>query len=130
MSWKVLCLFFFSSRRRHTRCALVTGVQTCALPISTRPSEQQHEGGWSLSHSHARDFPLQVDTGLRLHAGAHLIAQILDVGGGGVPKVQQEIAVLFGNLRPAFPQAPTTGRVDELPCLVALGLLARSEERC
>src|SRR3546814_9528051 len=29
-----LC-FFFSSRRRHTRCALVTGVQTCALPIST-----------------------------------------------------------------------------------------------
>src|SRR3546814_1843910 len=24
---------FFSSRRRHTRCALVTGVQTCALPI-------------------------------------------------------------------------------------------------
>src|SRR3546814_1478373 len=27
------CCFFFSSRRRHTRCALVTGVQTCALPI-------------------------------------------------------------------------------------------------
>src|SRR3546814_1020140 len=27
--------FVFSSRRRHTRCALVTGVQTCALPIST-----------------------------------------------------------------------------------------------
>src|SRR3546814_10545389 len=36
--------FFFSSRRRHTRCALVTGVQTCALPVClgharlTRPS--------------------------------------------------------------------------------------------
>src|SRR3546814_3501177 len=28
-------VFFFSSRRRHTRCALVTGVQTCALPILT-----------------------------------------------------------------------------------------------
>src|SRR3546814_16695093 len=26
-------MFFVSSRRRHTRCALVTGVQTCALPI-------------------------------------------------------------------------------------------------
>src|SRR3546814_3910853 len=26
--------FFFSNRRRHTRCALVTGVQTCTLPIS------------------------------------------------------------------------------------------------
>src|SRR3546814_9884806 len=31
-------LFFFSSRRRHTRCALVTGVQTCALPISVMSS--------------------------------------------------------------------------------------------
>src|SRR3546814_7304156 len=29
-------VFFFSSRRRHTRCALVTGVQTCALPIYRR----------------------------------------------------------------------------------------------
>src|SRR3546814_3871917 len=35
----VLCyIFFFSSRRRHTRCALVTGVQTCALPIFERPA--------------------------------------------------------------------------------------------
>src|SRR3546814_6541851 len=32
-TWAVLSVFFFSSRRRHTRCALVTGVQTCALPI-------------------------------------------------------------------------------------------------
>src|SRR3546814_18909984 len=35
----VLCFFFFfvffSCKRRHTRCALVTGVQTCALPIYT-----------------------------------------------------------------------------------------------
>src|SRR3546814_8263257 len=39
-----LCVsfFFFSSRRRHTRCALVTGVQTCALPISL-----QQEKGWT-----------------------------------------------------------------------------------
>src|SRR3546814_7514977 len=33
MSCFLLFLFFFSSRRRHTSCALVTGVQTCALPI-------------------------------------------------------------------------------------------------
>src|SRR3546814_4298794 len=33
-------VFLFSSRRRHTRCALVTGVQTCALPISS-----DHIGG-------------------------------------------------------------------------------------
>src|SRR3546814_2485868 len=34
LHYSALCeFFFFSSRRRHTRCALVTGVQTCALPI-------------------------------------------------------------------------------------------------
>src|SRR3546814_1832618 len=43
--------FFFSSRRRHTRCALVTGVQTCALPISasvadvTEPEERVKQFG-------------------------------------------------------------------------------------
>src|SRR3546814_2688038 len=36
----VVC-FFFSSRRRHTRCALVTGVQTCALPISFKEAYQE-----------------------------------------------------------------------------------------
>src|SRR3546814_4023923 len=45
-----LCLiflcFFFSSRRRHTRCALVTGVQTCALPIWRMPRER---GGQHLT---------------------------------------------------------------------------------
>src|SRR3546814_12147752 len=46
--------FFFSSRRRHTRCALVTGVQTCALPISgvrvqrlQAPRLAQHVGVFS-----------------------------------------------------------------------------------
>src|SRR3546814_20014190 len=34
--------FFFSSRRRHTRCALVTGVQTCALPIYLRHGLAQY----------------------------------------------------------------------------------------
>src|SRR3546814_3222106 len=36
----ILTFFFFSSRRRHTRCALVTGVQTCALPISLPSSKR------------------------------------------------------------------------------------------
>src|SRR3546814_1804051 len=53
----VLCVFFFSSRRRHTRCALVTGVQTCALPISLRqpwvsvtiPTEQGMERGMAVA---------------------------------------------------------------------------------
>src|SRR3546814_6210799 len=39
-SWGEFC-FFFSSRRRHTRCALVTGVQTCALPICQRAVDRR-----------------------------------------------------------------------------------------
>src|SRR3546814_10091100 len=39
----VFCCFFFSSRRRHTRCALVTGVQTCALPISNNTADPTGE---------------------------------------------------------------------------------------
>src|SRR3546814_7176180 len=41
--------FFISSRRRHTRCALVTGVQTCALPILVRKRRSRTNG--SLRHS-------------------------------------------------------------------------------
>src|SRR3546814_2351902 len=37
--------FFFSSRRRHTRCALVTGVQTCALPICVCSTSSRTGGG-------------------------------------------------------------------------------------
>src|SRR3546814_7622869 len=51
--------FFFSSRRRHTRCALVTGVQTCALPIS-RAEEKRRvlvpQGSWNMSES----VPLRI----------------------------------------------------------------------
>src|SRR3546814_9551493 len=50
----VFRFFFFSSRRRHTSCALVTGVQTCALPIS-RPASPcstrriSAAWGWGMS---------------------------------------------------------------------------------
>src|SRR3546814_5537686 len=46
----VLYFFFFSSRRRHTRCALVTGVQTCALPISTFVSDAVTESNNFVEH--------------------------------------------------------------------------------
>src|SRR3546814_5241966 len=48
-SFVIFDCFFFSSRRRHTRCALVTGVQTCALPIleiiERRALERRVEAG-------------------------------------------------------------------------------------
>src|SRR3546814_8972630 len=45
--------FFFSSRRRHTRCALVTGVQTCALPIFLA-ADRGRRGG-RVTRARARD---------------------------------------------------------------------------
>src|SRR3546814_9633470 len=56
------CIFFFASRRRHTRCALVTGVQTCALPISVEPADRHH------GHSRGQLVPSSVvrpDNGCR-----------------------------------------------------------------
>src|SRR3546814_2056962 len=54
----VLCelVFFFSSRRRHTRCALVTGVQTCALPISASQT---------TTHTHRTSLAQQTIKGTR-----------------------------------------------------------------
>src|SRR3546814_6552379 len=50
--YHVLCSsFFFSSRRRHTSCALVTGVQTCALPISFLSASSVVGGPQAISAS-------------------------------------------------------------------------------
>src|SRR3546814_17601155 len=48
--------FFFSSRRRHTRCALVTGVQTCALPIYERASPRRRAAFGQPPDLHAIDL--------------------------------------------------------------------------
>src|SRR3546814_8128196 len=50
--------FFFSSRRRHTRCALVTGVQTCALPI------------WAEHHAHPERGDITVAEALDMERPA------------------------------------------------------------
>src|SRR3546814_3120477 len=52
--------FFFSSRRRHTRCALVTGVQTCALPISPREGAAPARDGEKGSRFDAGAVPATV----------------------------------------------------------------------
>src|SRR3546814_9177654 len=59
----VVVLFFFSSRRRHTRCALVTGVQTCALPICGScgsDSELLHTSNSCFSQKLPEVFPGRV----------------------------------------------------------------------
>src|SRR3546814_1747353 len=54
--FECLFLFFFSSRRRHTRCALVTGVQTCALPIFLRLGKAAVELALPDLHTIAADM--------------------------------------------------------------------------
>src|SRR3546814_6194934 len=58
-------LFFFSSRRRHTSCALVTGVQTCALPIYHQPRDE-----------HGEDREQQEAINARADAADHDLAQL------------------------------------------------------
>src|SRR3546814_1515253 len=62
--YSIWSCFFFSSRRRHTRCALVTGVQTCALPIWKNMTTEQ--------------TPYQVLAEVLEHESLHL-AQLIDL---------------------------------------------------
>src|SRR3546814_4790155 len=65
MNGVFILLCFFSSRRLHTRCALVTGVQTCALPIYER----------MILFAETQIFllirPLRLDAGYKARIGAH-----------------------------------------------------------
>src|SRR3546814_13465968 len=59
----ILSVFVFSSGRRHTRCALVTGVQTCALPIfSTRPGSGQSSRRSTQENTKGRDCTRRAAT--------------------------------------------------------------------
>src|SRR3546814_1968026 len=65
------CYFFFSSRRRHTRCALVTGVQTCALPICKRWTVGIPNAGIGVDDAH-RAFPRDEDSAV-VDPGLHAV---------------------------------------------------------
>src|SRR3546814_7798588 len=67
----VRCYFVFSSRRRHTRCSLVTGVQTCALPILSTARCLARR--WKAAN-------LPLFRRLTLHAATNPEADDLDLG--------------------------------------------------
>src|SRR3546814_7882888 len=90
-------VFFFSSRRRHTRCALVTGVQTCALPILlcqgrgsaansivcfllgvTSVDPMKHELLFSRFMSAERDEPPDIDVDFEHERREEVIQHIYD----------------------------------------------------
>src|SRR3546814_10300167 len=67
----LVCVFFFSSRRRHTRCAVVTGVQTCALPILIGEIRSIESARYSekilIKHMPQRPFLMDADMARRFH---------------------------------------------------------------
>src|SRR3546814_2557382 len=75
--------FFFSSRRRHTRCALVTGVQTCALPICGWVNQAKRMSHIAISIPRVDWKPLKGC--LELQSTSRL-TELLPLGGAGVCK--------------------------------------------
>src|SRR3546814_6389114 len=74
-----ISILFFSSRRRHTRCALVTGVQTCALPIYSRSTTDEVLAGVDLRGK--RILVTGVSAGLGVETARALAARGADVVG-------------------------------------------------
>src|SRR3546814_2926517 len=71
-------IFFFSSRRRHTRCALVTGVQTCALPILFRSPLKS-----AVADGADRLEGLHPVVGIHLRQSGAIVGESLLLFGGG-----------------------------------------------
>src|SRR3546814_2620681 len=96
-------MFFFSSRRRHTRCALVTGVQTCALPILSRSLEAAHYEPGSIIGSE-QELREQHNAGRALFRQAMRILEYRGIIrlrrglGGGVIFVGQEDTAIARDL--------------------------------
>src|SRR3546814_8963147 len=94
----IVSLFFFSSRRRHTRGALVTGVQTCALPIcGVRTNFRMPDilsiglGGGSRIHEGAQGVSVGPDSvGFRLHSEGLIF--------GGDTLTASDVAVARGQI--------------------------------
>src|SRR3546814_6719557 len=77
----VVVLFFFSSRRRHTRCALVTVVQTCALPILNLNGDAYYGNGKALYI--VRSAHADQNSGVRVVGDSKFKFEIWNAGDSG-----------------------------------------------
>src|SRR3546814_2345994 len=82
MCYVSVSFFFCSSRRRHTRCALVTGVQTCALPISKVHGGPVRNADRVLTQQAARRYLARL---IGLHLGAVLVCIGFLIAVAGAP---------------------------------------------
>src|SRR3546814_3850526 len=95
--------FFFSCRRRHTRCALVTGVQTCALPF------------YSPATAHGDAAVRAAQTWLDAqYASVVSIAQLAATAGVGERTLLRRFKAATGETPTAYLQRLRVGRTREL----------------
>src|SRR3546814_4333009 len=87
--------FLFSSRRRHTRCALVTGVQTCALPIWLL---EIFENEGSAHAMYARIAPARPWQGLK-PVDPHCPCERCSTQDGQLARVRMYVCEICGNKR-------------------------------
>src|SRR3546814_9925999 len=112
-------LVFFSGRRRHTMCALVTGVQTCALPISwIRPLQVEAEGDELRVYAPNR---FVLDWVNEKYLGR--VLELLDEHGNGMTPA---LSLLIGSKRSSAPRAAPNA---PLAAAASQAQAARSEER-
>src|SRR3546814_8485679 len=133
MSWYVMvyclyCCFFFSSRRRHTRCALVTGVQTCALPILSVGTRHNPAVIVSTESRRARDLVAGACRPARLPAVPARVA-----GGTGGARDRGRARVAARAVLPAGLPGRGVAGADRLPHALEAqgtrhGAAPRSEE--
>src|SRR3546814_5254855 len=103
----VFVVFFFSSRRRHTRCALVTGVQMCALPIcfsSLHPVSEETPPSAAIRKSRRETFMRQLF--LKAAAALALFGVAAAPGIAAAQAKTYDLQSVFGLQVPSIGQSP------------------------
>src|SRR3546814_11946481 len=105
--------FFFSSRRRHTSCALVTGVQTCALPISVPAPRRGEDRAGVVLEEPAGEVPSGPRAGPGdAHSGAGALAVLQGSHQQGRPLRVGHQGIAHGSLVVAGPARRELGRAS------------------
>src|SRR3546814_11580225 len=116
-----MCFFFFADRRRHTSCALVTGVQTCALPILRVASMHGPVPLANVASVTVEGGPAQIDR----YDRARNVTLTVNLQGKALGEVNKEIEAL-----PAMRHLPTQVHRGEGGDVEFMNdLFGRSEER-
>src|SRR3546814_18008505 len=111
----IFCIFFFSSRRRHTRCALVTGVQTCALPISMKLGRLNHIGVATPSIADSIAHYRDVMGAAKIHTPFDMAEQGVKVCFVDTPGANGTFGTQIELIEPLDAASPINGLLEKNP---------------